>query len=102
MTVFDPLAIVRVSVPLNVPLPDARERVTSELPLTLLGTPPESCDWTVTLNGTPACPLDGTKVKASFVAFDGAATVMMTLPLLIVRTATVPAGMPPPPLNNGV
>ena len=70
--VFVPLVIEPVSVPPNVPVPVARVRTKSVLPVTLLALPFASCDCTVTLNATPACGDAGlTFVTANLVAGAG-------------------------------
>ena len=57
-----------MSVPLNVPPPDALLRVIVVLLVGLAGLPLASCDCTVTLNAVPAVPVLGTVVYTSFVA----------------------------------
>jgi hypothetical protein len=59
--------MVPVSVPLNVPAPDALLNVMVVSELTFAGLPPASCTCTVTVKATPAVPVGGTEVKASFV-----------------------------------
>ena len=62
VTLLPLVEMVPVSTPLSVPLPVALLSVMVVLLDGLVGLPFASCDWTVTLNGVPAVPVDGTVV----------------------------------------
>jgi hypothetical protein len=56
------IAMLPVSVPLNVPAPDALLKVIVVVLVGLAGLPLASCDCTVTLKAVPAVPVPGTVV----------------------------------------
>ena len=83
MTLLAPLAMDPVSVPLNVPPPDALLKVTVVAVVTFATLPLPSSDFTVTLKAVPAVPEPGTVVNASFVA--PAAENVMVPPVTAVK-----------------
>jgi hypothetical protein len=62
VTLFEPVEMTPVSVPLNEPPPEALLSVMVVSLVTFLGVPPESCACTVTLKAVPAVPVPGTVV----------------------------------------
>jgi hypothetical protein len=77
--------MVPVSVPLNVPPPDALVSVTVVRLVGLDGLPLASSDVTVTLKGVPAVPVPGTVVNTNFVA----TPAENTMPLLVAAVKPV-------------
>jgi hypothetical protein len=71
VTLVELVEMLPVSVPLNVPPPEALLNVTVVVLVGLDGLPSASSDVTVTLNAVPAVPVAGTVVNANCVAAAG-------------------------------
>jgi len=68
VTLFVPLTILPVKVPLKVPPPVAMLKVIVVVLDTFATLPYASCDCTVTLNAVPAVPVEGTALYTNCVA----------------------------------
>ena len=95
VTLLLPLEIVPVKVPLNDPAPVPLERVIVVAEVTLAGFPFASCDWTVTLKGVPAVPVEGTVVYASLVAVAGLNAIRIAPHFLFAPNVATPFPVEP-------
>ena len=92
VTLLVPLEMTPVVVPLSVPPPDALVKVTVVSLVTFRAMPPASCAWTVTPNGEPTVPVDGT-VMTSFVGGGASDKVLPPVPVTwnLLQVATAPS-----------